>query len=80
MTLRSSEAVARIKKLCDEHLAGRYELEIVDIYQQPALAKEFQVLAVPTLMKLAPGPARYLIGDFSDTSKVLRSLDIRVKC
>ena len=58
MTLRSSDAVARIRHLCDAHLHGRYELEIIDIYQRPELAREYQVLAVPMLIKSAPAPAR----------------------
>ena len=79
MTLRSTEAVARIKDLCDAHLGGRYELDIIDIYQQPELAKEYQVLAVPTLIKISPAPARCLVGDFSDVDKVLRSLDMHIR-
>jgi circadian clock protein KaiB len=78
MTLRSSEAVARIKRLCEEHLQGRYELEIVDIYQQPELAKEYQIVAVPTLLKKSPLPARCLIGDLSNAELILRGLDIPV--
>ncbi|MGV3590482.1 MAG: circadian clock KaiB family protein [Gammaproteobacteria bacterium] len=79
MTLRSTEAVARIKSLCDEHLKGRYELDIIDIYQRPELAKEYQVIAVPTLVKTSPAPARCLVGDFSDVDKVLRSLDMHIR-
>jgi circadian clock protein KaiB len=79
MTLRSTEAVRRIKHICDEHLEGRYELDIIDIYQRPELAKEYQVLAVPTLVKTSPQPARCLVGDFSDVDKVLRSLDMHIK-
>ncbi|HEY0962575.1 MAG TPA: circadian clock KaiB family protein [Pseudomonadales bacterium] len=79
MTLRSTEAVARVKSLCAEHLQGRFELEIIDIYQQPGLAKEYQVLAVPMLVKISPAPARCLVGDLSDVDKVLRSLDIHIR-
>lgn len=79
MTLRSTEAVGRIKHLCDEHLNGRYDLEVIDIYQRPELAKEYQVLAVPTLVKVSPAPARCLVGDFSDAAKVLRSLDMHIR-
>lgn len=79
MTLRSTEAVGKIKRLCDEHLKGRYDLEVIDIYQRPELAKEYQVLAVPTLVKTSPPPARCLVGDFSDVGKVLRSLDMHIR-
>ena len=79
MTLRSSDAVARIRYLCDKHLQGRYELEVIDIYQRPELAREYQVLAVPMLVKSAPAPARCLVGDLSDVAKVLRSLDIHLE-
>jgi circadian clock protein KaiB len=77
MTLRSADAVARIKGLCEKYLPGRYELEIIDIYQQPELAKLYQVFAVPTLVKRSPAPARRLIGDLQHAEEVLRGLDIR---
>jgi circadian clock protein KaiB len=77
MTVRSADTVARIKQLCEEHLPGRYDLEVVDIHQQPELAQEYQIFAVPTLVKKSPAPIRRLIGDFSDVKKVLRGLDIR---
>src|SRR4051812_35137885 len=64
-TPRSTEALANLKAICEEHLAGRYELEVVDVYQQPTRAKSEQILAVPTLVKLSPGPTKKLIGDFS---------------
>jgi circadian clock protein KaiB len=79
MTVRSAATVERIKQLCEEHLRGRYELEVVDIHQQPELAQEYQIFAVPTLVKKSPTPIRRLIGDFSDVKKVLRGLDVRVK-
>lgn len=78
MTLRSTEAVVRIKDLCEKYLQGRYELDIIDIYQQPELARDYQVVAVPTLLKQAPLPARCLIGDLSDAENLLRGLDIHV--
>lgn len=77
MTARSSDSVARIKALCEKYLAGRYELEIIDIYQQPELAKEYQVFAVPTLVKMSPAPPRRLIGDLTHAEEVLRGLDLR---
>src|ERR1700759_4939513 len=66
MTPRSTEAIARIKAICEEYLEGRYELEVVDIYQQPAVAREEQIVATPTLVKKSPPPLRRLVGDFSD--------------
>jgi circadian clock protein KaiB len=78
-TSRSVRAIGNIKKICDTHLAGRYELEVVDIYQQPALAQGEQIIAVPTLIKKLPAPLRTFIGDLSDTEKVLFGLDLRKK-
>ena len=60
----------------DEHLAGRFDLEVVDIYQQPELAEENQVVAAPTLLKLLPPPLRRIIGDLSDEGRVLRALEL----
>ncbi len=69
-------AIANIKKLCEFHILGDYSLEIIDIYQQPSFAEDQQIIAAPTLIKVSPLPLRRLIGDLSDTPKVLRSLDI----
>ena len=77
MTPRSQRAIENIRRLCEEHLAGRYELEIVDIYQQPGLAKDEQIVAAPTLTKRLPLPLRKLIGDLSDPGRVLVALGIR---
>jgi circadian clock protein KaiB len=75
-TVRSSHAIANIRSLCENYLAGRYDLEVVDIYQQPgALAKD-QIIAAPTLIKQLPLPMRRLIGDLSDRDKVLVGLDL----
>jgi circadian clock protein KaiB len=76
MTPRSIEAISRIKEVCQEHLAGRYELEVVDIYQQPLLAKAEQIIATPTLIKERPLPLCRLVGDLRDTQRVLRGLDL----
>ncbi len=76
-TQRSVRAVANIKKICDEYLAGRYDLEVIDLYQSPALAKGDQIVAAPTLVKKLPLPLRRLIGDMSDMEKVLLGLDIK---
>ena len=77
MTPRSTQAFAAIKALCEEHLQGRYDLEVIDIYQHPQLAKDEQIIAVPTLVKELPAPLRRLIGDLSDTERVLLGLDLR---
>jgi circadian clock protein KaiB len=76
-TPRSVQAISNIKKICEEHLKGRYELEVVDVYQQPELARKEQIVAVPTLIKELPRPLRKLIGDLSDTQRVLVGLDLK---
>ncbi len=77
MSPRSRRAVDNITKLCDRYLAGRCELQVVDIYQQPELAQEEQLVAAPTLIKKLPIPLRRFIGDLSDTDRILARLDIR---
>jgi circadian clock protein KaiB len=76
MTTRSRQAIDNIRQLCEEHLPGRYDLEIIDIYQQPALAKEGQVIAAPTLVKTLPLPLRKVIGDMSDPGRIMVVLGI----
>lgn len=76
MTPRSARAVANLQAICTEYLDGRYDLEVVDIYQQPALAKGEQIIAAPTLIKKLPLPARRIIGDMSDRARVLLGLDL----
>lgn len=76
MTARSRQAIENIRQLCEEHLAGRYDLEIIDIYQQPALAKEGQVVAAPTLVKKLPLPLRKIIGDMGDPGRIMVVLGI----
>jgi circadian clock protein KaiB len=78
-TLTSTRAIANIKEICETHLKGRYELEVVDLYQQPALAKGEQIIAAPTLIKKLPEPLRRVIGDMSDYERVLVGLDLRKK-
>jgi circadian clock protein KaiB len=73
MALRSVEAFANLKALCEKHLAGRYEVEVIDIYANPSLAKGEQIVAVPTLVIVSP-PGRRLIGNLADSSKVLAAL------
>lgn len=79
VSLRSSHAIANIKKICEEHLKGRYELEVIDIYQNPELAKSAQVIAAPTLIKSLPPPLRKFIGDLHDTERILIGLDLKLK-
>jgi len=76
---KSVHAIANIRKICDENLQGRYELEVIDLYQQPQLAQGEQIIAVPTLIKKLPLPLRRIIGDLSNTERVLVGLDIREK-
>jgi len=73
----SLRAVANIKRICDRHLSGRYRLDVVDLYQQPARAKEDNVVAAPTLVRTEPGPIRKIVGDLSDEHRVLAGLGIR---
>jgi circadian clock protein KaiB len=75
-TPRSSRAVANIKQICEHNLNGRYDLEVVDIYQKPALAKGEQIVAAPTLVKKLPLPLRRFIGDLSDTERVIVGREI----
>ena len=76
MTTRSSRAVSNLQAICDEYLHGRYDLEIIDIYQQPVLAKGEQIIAAPTLIKKLPLPMRRIIGDMSNREHVLLGLDL----
>jgi circadian clock protein KaiB len=77
VTPRSVQAIENVKSVCERHLQGRYELQVIDIYQQPVLAKGDQIIAVPTLIKSLPVPLRTLIGDLSDVERVLVGLDLR---
>ena len=78
-TPRSLMAVTNIKKICEEHLQGRYDLEVIDIYQQPTLAKGEQIIAAPTLIKKLPLPLRKFIGDMADQDRILVGLDLKPK-
>jgi circadian clock protein KaiB len=77
MTPRSTRAVENVRTICETHLHGRYDLEVIDIYQQPTLAKGEQIIAAPTLVKKLPLPLRRVIGDLSSTERVLVGLDLR---
>jgi circadian clock protein KaiB len=76
-TSRSLLATANLKKICEEYLEGRYELEVIDLYQNPSLAKGEQIIAAPTLIKKLPLPFRRIIGDMSNKEKVLLGLDVK---
>jgi len=76
-TQKSLAAISNLHKLCDEHLKGRYRLEVIDLLRQPHLAAGDQILAVPTLVRNLPPPLRKIIGDLSNTERVLVGLDIR---
>ncbi len=78
-TPRSVRAIASIKRICEEHLHGRYSLKVVDVYQQPVLAKGEQIIAAPTLVKYLPLPLRRIIGDMANPHRVLLGLDLRPK-
>jgi circadian clock protein KaiB len=76
MTSRSGRAVDNLRAICDEYLEGRYDLEVIDIYQQPVLTKGEQIIAAPTLIKKLPLPIRRIIGDMSNRDRVLLGLDL----
>jgi circadian clock protein KaiB len=77
MTPRSTRAIANIKEICEEHLKELYDLQVIDLYQQPMLAEGDQIIAVPTLLRKLPMPLRRLIGDLSDRERVLIGLDLK---
>jgi len=76
-TPRSSASIRNLREVCAKYLDGRFELQVIDLYQQPELARQAQVIAAPTLVKNYPLPLRRLIGDLSDTHEVLLGLDIK---
>lgn len=77
MNSKSLQAVENIKRICDEYLPGRYQLDVIDIYKQPILARDGQIVAAPTLIKELPLPLRKLIGSMSDTERVLVGMDVQ---
>jgi circadian clock protein KaiB len=76
-TPRSLQALANLKRICDEHLAGRYRIQVIDLLKHPQLASGDQILAIPTLVRRLPEPARKIIGDLSNQERVLVGLDLR---
>ncbi len=76
-TPKSLTAFANLKRICEEHLKGRYKIEIIDLLENPKLARGDQILAIPTLVRKLPEPVRKIIGDLSNTERVLVGLDVR---
>jgi len=79
MSRKSMEAIENVKRICDEHLEGVFNLEIIDIYKNPEAASTHQIVFSPSLIKQLPLPKKTLIGSFSDTAKVIKGLGIRIK-
>ena len=75
-TARSAAAISNLRKICDEHLPGRYSIEIIDLTRNPELARSDQIVAIPTLVRKLPEPLRRIIGDLSATERVLLNLDL----
>lgn len=78
-TVRSTTALANLRKLCEEHLAGKYSIEVIDLLERPQLAQGEQIVAIPTLERRLPEPVRKIIGDLSNTERVLIGLDLRAQ-
>jgi len=76
---RSARAIGNLHKICEDRLKGRYQLDVIDLYQQPELAQSDNVIAVPTLVKELPAPRRKVIGDMSDEARVLSGLALSAK-
>ena len=76
-TPKSLTALANLKKICEEHLAGKYRIEVIDLFEKPQLAKGDQIIAIPTLVRKLPEPLKKIIGDLANTERVLVVLDIR---
>ena len=76
-TPKSVAALANLKRVCEEHLAGQYTIEVIDLMKNPRLAKEHEIIAIPTLVRKIPAPLRRIIGDLSDTERALVGLQLR---
>jgi circadian clock protein KaiB len=76
-TPKSLTAFSNLKTICEDHLKGRYDIEVIDLLEQPQLSRGDQILAIPTLVRKLPQPVRKIIGDLSDTERVLVGLDLR---
>jgi circadian clock protein KaiB len=75
-TTRSQNAITNVRRICDEHLAGRFDLEVIDVYTHPRETRDFQIVATPTLVKVAPDPLRRIVGDLSNRDRVLAGLNL----
>jgi circadian clock protein KaiB len=75
-TSRSARAIANLRRVCEQRLHGEYDLEVIDIYQHPAAAREYQIVAAPTLVKMLPLPLRRIIGDLANEERILAGLDL----
>jgi circadian clock protein KaiB len=78
-TVKSKAALDNLRRVCESHLVGRYEIEVIDLMENPKLARGDQIIAVPTLVRRLPEPLKRIIGDLSNTEKLLVGLDIRIK-
>jgi circadian clock protein KaiB len=76
-TSKSMMALANLRAICDEHMPGKFEIEVIDLLENPQLARDHQIIAIPTLVRKLPTPMRKIIGDLSDTERVLVGLDLR---
>jgi circadian clock protein KaiB len=76
LTSRSTRAIHAVREVCEQELAGRYELEIIDVYQQPGRISGDNVIAIPTLVRHQPGPVRYIVGDMTDRRRLLQGLGL----
>ena len=76
LTPRSTRAITSVRDVCERHLQGRYDLEIVDVYQQPGRVSRDQIFAIPTLVKCEPAPQRFVIGDMTDRQRLLHGLGL----
>ena len=76
-TPRSSAAIANVRRICEQYLPGHYELEVIDVYQQPAATKQAQIIAVPTLIKELPFPPQRFVGDMSNTERIVIGLNLK---
>src|ERR1700759_4909766 len=75
-TTRSQKATTNVRRICDEHLSGRFDLEVIDVYTHPEETRDFQIVATPTLVKVAPDPLRRIVGDLSNRDRVLSGLNL----
>jgi circadian clock protein KaiB len=78
-TPKSITALANLKRICDEHMSGRYEIEVIDLMENPQLARRDQIVAIPTLIRELPSPLKRIIGDLSNTDRVLVGLDVTAR-